>query len=521
MKTTDFIKENKFIGDDAHAMHQDHEVQMARSDCYNAAKYAIELHKLLKNISEMEGLDGWVSEKITLANDYLRTVAEYLRHEAVMADQGLPEMFTAESAEAQFAQLLGEDQGVAEEQLNEIDAIQLQHLQKFSERVSQMTPADLEALNQYIMSVGLGGLGAVAGTIGAVSFGNMFMNVMRRTMNLAKKKTEVDAEEVIKLQRQIASIHKRLKTLKSEPAIAKYQNMLKQAYEVLDELEARQDNKVAEGIMDTVKQAFNDNVAAWPMGTSDEQFIKSWADDIRDRTGRDIPAEKLARLYQDYTRRSPDVMQSHGTTNEESGVTEARPDVMRHKGDKTVKVVKRGGVPIGEIGIDSEASPGNGQYYVKLYDGSYDAVGFDTAEEALAELKYAVKQGMAEGVTEAGAENNPVVNAITRRIIMQRTDLLSKYGLEKVSDAIDEVADFVGDVEEIGSSDVSGWVRHVEQMLGNMVDQSLAETTSAGGVATVPGVGGGPKVGSLFGGSYSPKTPFTGKKKAKESVIKR
>jgi hypothetical protein len=154
---------------------------------------------------------------------------------------------------------------------------------------------------------------------------------------------------------------------------------------------------VAEGIMDTVKQAFNDNVAAWPMGTSDEQFIKSWADDIRDRTGRDIPAEKLARLYQDYTRRSPDVMQSHGTTNEESGVAEARPDVMRHKGDKTVRVVKKGGKPIGEIGTDAEASPGNGQYYVKLYDGSYDAVGFDSAEEALAELKAAIKQGVAEG----------------------------------------------------------------------------------------------------------------------------
>lgn len=80
---------------------------------------------------------------------------------------------------------------------------------------------------------------------------------------------------------------------------------------------------VSEGIMDVVKQAFNDNAAAWPMGTSDEQFIKSWADDIRDRTGRDIPVEKLAKLYQDYTRRSPDVMQSHGTTNEEAGVTEA------------------------------------------------------------------------------------------------------------------------------------------------------------------------------------------------------
>jgi hypothetical protein len=79
MKTTDFINES-FV-EDAAAAHQDHEVQMARSDCYNAAKYAIELHKLLKNISEQEGLDGWVSEKITLANDYLRTVTEYLRYE--------------------------------------------------------------------------------------------------------------------------------------------------------------------------------------------------------------------------------------------------------------------------------------------------------------------------------------------------------------------------------------------------------------------------------------------------------
>ena len=73
-----------------------------------------------------------------------------------------------------------------------------------------------------------------------------------------------------------------------------------------------------------------------------------------------------------------------------------QPDVMRHKGDTTIKVVKRAGKPIGEIGIDSEASPGNGQYYVKLYDGSYDAVGFDTAEEALAELRAAISEGITE-----------------------------------------------------------------------------------------------------------------------------
>ena len=78
------------------------------------------------------------------------------------------------------------------------------------------------------------------------------------------------------------------------------------------------------------------------------------------------------------------------------------------------------------------------------------------------------KIGMAEGV-----EYSPVTQAITRRILRQRTDLLAKYGPEKVGNAIDEVADFVGDVEEIGSSDVSGWVRHVEQILGDM--QGVAE----------------------------------------------
>jgi hypothetical protein len=41
----------------------------------------------------------------------------------------------------------------------------------------------------------------------------------------------------------------------------------------------------------------------------------------------------------------------------------------------------------GEVGFDTEASPGNGAYYVKLYDGSYDAVGFDTVEEAWEELE--------------------------------------------------------------------------------------------------------------------------------------
>ncbi len=61
--------------------------------------------------------------------------------------------------------------------------------------------------------------------------------------------------------------------------------------------------------------------------------------------------------------------------------------------------------------------------------------------------------------------DNPVAIAIARRIRSQRTDLVTRYGDKLVDLAIDEVADYVGDVEEIGSSDVSGWVRQVERML--------------------------------------------------------
>lgn len=108
MNTKDFIVEYKGIGEDASAMHQDHEVQMARADCYHAAKYAIELHKMLSHVSELEGIDGWVAEKLTLACDYLRTVHEYLDHEIKHNDQpkAMPEVFETAEAEAKFAELL-------------------------------------------------------------------------------------------------------------------------------------------------------------------------------------------------------------------------------------------------------------------------------------------------------------------------------------------------------------------------------------------------------------------------------
>lgn len=54
--------------------------------------------------------------------------------------------------------------------------------------------------------------------------------------------------------------------------------------------------------------------------------------------------------------------------------------------DKAIYVVEGRG----EYGLDLDHSPGVGGYYVKLYDGSYDASGFDTEKEAREELEYLI-----------------------------------------------------------------------------------------------------------------------------------
>jgi hypothetical protein len=56
----------------------DHEVEMARGQLYQSAKNAKDICNMLKDISEMEGIDAWVQSKITTAADYLETVRAYL-----------------------------------------------------------------------------------------------------------------------------------------------------------------------------------------------------------------------------------------------------------------------------------------------------------------------------------------------------------------------------------------------------------------------------------------------------------
>ena len=124
MKTTDFIKESQ-IADDAHVMHVDHEIQMAREECYHSAANAIKLHRLLKQVSEQEGIDAWASEKITLANDYLRTVCEWLEYELMsknsQSEMAIPAAFDEESAEQMIARALSETTEVSKKNQQNLD----------------------------------------------------------------------------------------------------------------------------------------------------------------------------------------------------------------------------------------------------------------------------------------------------------------------------------------------------------------------------------------------------------------
>jgi hypothetical protein len=74
-------------------------------------------------------------------------------------------------------------------------------------------------------------------------------------------------------------------------------------------------------------------------------------------------------------------------------------------------------------------------------------------------LKNAVKE-------ESSTESEAVERAILNRIMVAHTDLLMKFGPEKVMQAAEEVAYNVGDVDEIGTSDVSAYVHQVKQILG-------------------------------------------------------
>jgi hypothetical protein len=81
----------------------------------------------------------------------------------------------------------------------------------------------------------------------------------------------------------------------------------------------------------------------------------------------------------------------------------------------------------------------------------------------------------ADQISEDEDEASPVESAILRRVMTSHLDLLKQYGPAAVMAAARDVAEMIGDVEEIGSSDVSAYVNRVVQSLADGSYADLAE----------------------------------------------
>ena len=121
-------------------------------------------------------------------------------------------------------------------------------------------------------------------------------------------------------------------------------------------------------------------------------LTKKYAKDVQ--KSKDIESGKeLNKLV----KKNPGVLKTYSDAvkrDKKLGVAEGHADQQR-------KIFKKNGHPVGEVGIDRESSPGNGQWYMKYYATGDDFSGYDSMEEAVADLKHLVNQFKAEGVAEA------------------------------------------------------------------------------------------------------------------------
>ena len=112
------------LGDMAHMVERDHEVQMARAELYKIAKYAVKLHDMLKGVSEAEGIEGWMQSKITKAADYIGSVYHTLEYDMVSGGES-KKTFKSNMSEAdakEYKNTLAERMAQKKSQLTELDA---------------------------------------------------------------------------------------------------------------------------------------------------------------------------------------------------------------------------------------------------------------------------------------------------------------------------------------------------------------------------------------------------------------
>lgn len=110
------------LGDMAHMVERDHEVQMARAELYKIAKYAVKLHDMLKGVSEAEGIEGWMQSKITKAADYIGSVYHTLEYDMVSGAESKKTFKStmSEADAAEYKNTLAERMSQKKSQLSEL-----------------------------------------------------------------------------------------------------------------------------------------------------------------------------------------------------------------------------------------------------------------------------------------------------------------------------------------------------------------------------------------------------------------
>jgi len=139
-------------------------------------------------------------------------------------------------------------------------------------------------------------------------------------------------------------------------------------------------------------------------------------------------------------------------------------DIILHADARAIELLESHGFTSEEIRRYGAVGNSSGMGY---------SIGEDQSAGVLAakELETDVTDPMPSVHESLDDEPAPAERAILHRILMQHPGLLSRHGPQAVMDAVKDVAEWVGDVEEIGSSDVSGWVRDVIRTLDNSSDQ--------------------------------------------------
>jgi len=97
---------------------------------------------------------------------------------------------------------------------------------------------------------------------------------------------------------------------------------------------------------------------------------------------------------------SGDYINMHTGVRSSSMPKKSKPRAGNRMSDMTVgspKIVHKNGRAVGEIGVDHDPSPGQGPFYMKHYETNTWYSGYDTKQEALADLKHVVAQ-MNEGI---------------------------------------------------------------------------------------------------------------------------